>query len=54
VDLKNGESWRREIVEPDWRASIKTGSLIDANDKMNKWYESTVKEVKEGKVFVVI
>ncbi len=53
VDEKNGESWRREIAEVDWRSTLKVGSVVDALDKMNKWYESTIKEIKEGKAFVV-
>jgi ubiquitin C-terminal hydrolase len=52
VERRNSDgSWRRIIVEKDWR-NFEVGDIIDACDSVNKWYESTVRDVKEDKLFI--
>jgi hypothetical protein len=31
---------------------FKAGELVDCLDKLNKWYESTIREIKDGKVLI--
>jgi ubiquitin carboxyl-terminal hydrolase 4/11/15 len=51
-DEKTSEGkWKKEVEIRDWR-DFRIGDLVDAMDKMNRWYESTVRDVKEEKVFI--
>lgn len=61
LDLRNGKilleykqqkGWLREAPkEKDWR-DFQVGDVIDCRDSQNTWYESEIKEVKEGKIYV--
>eukprot|EP00475_Leptophrys_vorax_P011616 TRINITY_DN18175_c3_g1_i1.p1 TRINITY_DN18175_c3_g1~~TRINITY_DN18175_c3_g1_i1.p1 ORF type:complete len:919 (-),score=242.67 TRINITY_DN18175_c3_g1_i1:91-2454(-) len=53
VDRKEaGKEWSREYKEPQWRQDLKVGDLIDALDKMNKWYESSIRDIKDSKILI--
>ena len=43
--------WPRLLEVKDWR-NFQVGDTIDARDTVGKWYESTVRNVREGEVFV--
>jgi hypothetical protein len=32
---------------------LKVGDLVDALDRGRKWFESTVMDIKDGKLFIV-
>ncbi|XXQ37928.1 Ubiquitin carboxyl-terminal hydrolase [Plasmodiophora brassicae] len=43
--------WPRTVVERDWR-DFRVGDVIDALDTQQKWYESTVRDVKDDQILV--
>jgi ubiquitin C-terminal hydrolase len=44
-------TWPRQLDERDWR-DFRVGDIIDARDTVNKWYESTVRDVRPTEVYV--
>lgn len=52
LEQKNSDGkWLREDENPNWR-NFKIGDLVDALDTTKKWFESTVRDVKDDKVLI--
>eukprot|EP00455_Lapot_gusevi_P006773 TRINITY_DN128_c0_g1_i2.p1 TRINITY_DN128_c0_g1~~TRINITY_DN128_c0_g1_i2.p1 ORF type:complete len:941 (-),score=443.20 TRINITY_DN128_c0_g1_i2:252-3074(-) len=48
---KEDGSWPRAAFEKNFR-DFEIGDDIDCKDSMGKWYESTIRDIKDGKVLV--
>lgn len=51
LETEGKDGWARKEIEKDWR-QFEVNDVLDAQNKEGKWFESTIRDVKETEIFV--